>query len=146
MLGIQRTGDQELAIGPQPGLASLPALGEQMRQAGLPVTVRVEGEQVALPAGIDLSAFRIVQEALTNTLKHAGPVPVEVVMHYNASTLELVVLDEGQDTISRDNGSGHGLVGMRERVGLYGGTLETGRRDGGGFAVRVRLPLRGARA
>lgn len=147
MLGILRTGDQELAIGPQPGLAALPALGEQMRQAGLPVTVRVEGEQVALPAGIDLSAFRILQEALTNTLKHAGPVPVEVVVHYNTSALELEVLDDGHTTIvDRLNGSGHGLVGMRERVTLYGGTLESGRRDGGGFAVRVRLPLRGAGA
>jgi signal transduction histidine kinase len=141
MLGILRTGDEQLAIGPQPGLGSLSSLVEQVREAGLPVALRIEGEQVPLPAGIDLSAYRIVQEALTNTLKHGGPAAAEIVVRYSASALELEIVDNGSGTPASVNGAGHGLIGMRERVTLYGGLLETGVPDRGGYVVRARLPL-----
>ena len=143
LLGILRRGDEQLAIGPQPGLASLGSLVEQLREAGLPVDLRIEGEEVPLPAGIDLSAYRIVQEALTNTLKHAGPAEAEIVLRYSASALELEISDNGAGASAGVNGSGHGLVGMRERVALYGGELETGVRNGRGYAVRARLSLGG---
>ena len=98
-----------------------------------------------LPAGIDLSAYRIVQEALTNIVKHAGAAAAEVVIGYAQRTLELDVLDDGHggSTLSV-NGAGHGLIGMRERVALYDGTLETGPRQEGGYAVHARLPLEDA--
>ena len=143
LLGILRTDDEQLAIGPQPGLDSLEALVEQVREAGLPVELRVEGEPVQLPPGVDLSAYRIVQEALTNALKHAGQAEAEVVVRYRASSLELEVVDNGAAaaaTVS-GSGSGHGLIGMRERVALCGGVLEAGARNGHGYAVRARLPL-----
>jgi signal transduction histidine kinase len=112
-----------------------------VREAGLRVDVRVEGEPAALPPGIDLSAYRIVQEALTNTLKHAGRAEAEVIVRYETAAVELEILDNGVGPHTRANGSGHGLVGMHERVALYGGLLETGSRNGHGFAVRARLPL-----
>jgi signal transduction histidine kinase len=145
LLGVLRTGDEQLAIGPQPGLASLGALIEQVREAGLGVELRIEGEQVPLPPGIDLSAYRIVQEALTNTLKHAGPAEAEIVVRYGSSALDLDVVDNGRGARASVNGSGHGLVGMRERTALYGGRLEAGPCEGGGYAVRARLPLAGGR-
>ena len=142
LLGILRTGDQQLAIGPQPGLGSLQSLVEQVRASGLPIEMRIEGEPVQLPAGIDLSAYRIVQEALTNIVKHAGDATAEVVIRYRARELELDVVDNGRGGAGSVNGSGHGLIGMRERVALYGGTLNAGTRTGGGgYAVRARLPL-----
>jgi len=141
LLGILRSEDEQLAIGPQPGLGSLQSLVEQMRASGLPVQLRIEGEPVHLPAGIDLSAYRIVQEALTNVVKHAGDASAEVVIRYGARALELDVVDDGRGRTPSRNGSGHGLIGMRERVALYDGTLETGTRDGGGYAVRARLPF-----
>jgi signal transduction histidine kinase len=141
LLGVLRGNDEELAIGPQPGLGSLTSLVEQVREAGLPVELRVEGEPVQLSTGVDLSAYRIVQEALTNTLKHAGDASAEVVVHYGASDLELAVIDDGVGASEGVNGSGHGLIGMRERVALFGGVLEAGTASGGGYAVRARLPL-----
>ena len=141
LLGILRAGDQQLAIGPQPGLASLQSLVEQVRASGLPVKMRIEGEPVHLPAGIDLSAYRIVQEALTNIVKHAGDATAEVVIRYRERELELDVVDDGRGVVGSVNGSGHGLIGMRERVALYGGTLEVGPSDGSGYVVRARLPL-----
>jgi signal transduction histidine kinase len=106
------------------------------------VQLRLEGEPVHLPAGIDLSAYRIVQEALTNVVKHAGDADTEVVIRYADGALELDVVDDsGRNGIATVNGSGHGLIGMRERVALYNGTLEAGPRAGGGYAVRARLPL-----
>jgi signal transduction histidine kinase len=111
-----------------------------VRGAGLPVQLRVEGEEVPLPPGIDLSAYRIVQEALTNALKHAGPARARVTVRYVEDGLELEIADEGRGAPARD-GDGHGLVGMGERVALYGGTLRTGTRPGGGYAVSVRLPF-----
>jgi signal transduction histidine kinase len=141
LLGVLRARDEQLPVGPQPGLDALQPLIQQLREAGLRVELRVEGEPVRLPPGIDLSAYRIVQEALTNTLKHAGPAEAEVTVRYHHSTLELEILDNGTGAPARVNGSGHGLVGMRERVALYGGSLEAGARNGHGFGVRARLPL-----
>jgi signal transduction histidine kinase len=141
LLGILRSDDQQLAIGPQPGLDSLNSLLEQVRASGLPVQLRVEGEPVHLSAGVDLSAYRIVQEALTNVVKHAGATSAEVVLRFDPRALELDVLDDGQGDSASANGAGHGLIGMRERAALYGGTIETGPRNGGGYAVHARLPL-----
>jgi signal transduction histidine kinase len=141
LLGVLRGGEKHAATAPQPGLASIETLVEQVREAGLRVDVRVEGEPAALPPGIDLSAYRIVQEALTNTLKHAGRAEAEVIVRYETAAVELEILDNGVGPHTRANGSGHGLVGMHERVALYGGLLETGSRNGHGFAVRARLPL-----
>jgi signal transduction histidine kinase len=142
LLGVLRGGDEQpAATTPQPGLDRLQALVEQVRAAGLHVELRVEGEPGQLPAGIDLSAYRIVQEALTNTLKHAGRAEAEVIVHFEPSAVELEVLDNGTGPSPNPNGWGHGLVGMRERVALYGGILEAGSRNGHGFAVRARLPF-----
>ncbi len=141
LLGILRTDDDRLAIGPQPGLASLGALVEQVREAGLAVDLRIEGEDAALAPGVDLAAFRIVQEALTNTLKHAGSARARVVVRHSAAAVELEIVDDGRGAPASVNGSGHGLIGMRERAALYGGRLEAGPRPDGGYAVRVRLPL-----
>ena len=143
LLGVLRRGDDEPATTPQPGLSRLDALLEQVRAAGLRVDLRIEGDPVPLPAGVDLSAYRIVQEALTNTLKHAGRAEAEVIIRYRSSAIELEVLDNGTGPSTHLNGSGHGLVGMRERVTLYGGILDAGSRNGHGFAVRARLPLSG---
>jgi signal transduction histidine kinase len=143
LLGILRTGDEQLAIGPQPGLDSLDSLVDQVREAGLPVVLTIEGEQAPLPPGVDLSAYRIVQEALTNSLKHAGRAEAEIVIRYTASALELRIADNGAPPPANGNGSGHGLIGMRERVALYGGSLETGVVEQGGYEVRARLPLTG---
>ena len=143
LLGILRTGDEQLAIGPQPGLGSLGSLVEQVREAGLPVALRIEGEQTPLPPGVDLSAYRIVQEALTNSLKHAGRAEAEIVIRYTSSALELRIADNGSPARANGNGAGHGLIGMRERVALYGGLLETGVVEQGGYEVVARLPLTG---
>jgi signal transduction histidine kinase len=141
LLGVLRTSDEQLAVGPQPGLGSLESLLEQVRTAGLPVELRVDGDPVQLAPGIDLCAYRIVQEALTNTLKHAGQASAEVTIHYSSSQLEIEVSDSGAGAPTSMNGSGHGLIGMRERVNLYGGALETGPRSKGGYTVSARLPL-----
>lgn len=141
LLGVLRSGDEHTATAPQPGLDSLDTLLGQIRDTGLRVDLRIEGEPVALPAGIDLSAYRIVQEALTNTLKHAGRAEAEVIVRYETGFVELEILDNGLGPQAHSNGSGHGIAGMRERVALYGGALETGSRNGHGFAIRARLPL-----
>ena len=143
LLGILRGADDEHALTPMPGIALVKVLSEQMREAGLPVEVRVEGESTTLPPGIDLAAYRIVQEALTNTLKHAGPAHACVTIRYEAHALELEIRDDGRPGAPTTDGTGHGLVGMRERVALYGGVLDAGRSASGGFGVRARLPLNG---
>jgi len=140
LLGMLRRDDEQIALAPQPSLRHLDALAAQVREAGLPVDLSVEGEPIALPPGVDLSAYRIVQEALTNALKHAGPATARVLVRYRKDDLELEIADTGVAAGASD-GEGHGLVGMRERVSLYGGKIEAGPRDGGGFAVRARLPL-----
>jgi signal transduction histidine kinase len=145
LLGMLRRDDEEIALAPQPSLRYLDALAAQVREAGLPVDLSVEGEPTELPPGVDLSAYRIVQEALTNALKHAGPATARVVVRYRENDLELDIADTGAGASASD-GEGHGLAGMRERVWLYGGKIEAGPRDGGGFAVRARLPLDSDRA
>jgi signal transduction histidine kinase len=145
LVGMLRSGEETLPLAPQPSLKELGTLVEQVRAAGLPVQLAVEGEPRDLPPGVDLSAFRIVQEALTNALTHAGPARARVVLRYLADELELEVSDDGPGT-GDDVGSGYGLVGMRERVSVYGGELQAGREPGGGYALRVRLPLRSAGA
>ena len=139
LLGMLRADDEEIALAPQPSLRYVDALVAQVRDAGLPVELSIEGEPLELPPGVDLSAYRIVQEALTNALKHAGPATARVIVRYGDHDLELEVADTGAG--AEPDGVGHGLVGMRERVSLYGGKVEAGPRDGGGFAVRARLPL-----
>jgi len=139
LLGILRREDRELALAPRPSLAYLDVLAEGMREAGLPVELHVEGEAKPLPPGVDLSAYRIVQEALTNTLKHAGPASARVVVRYRPQAVELEISDDGRGTVhGRDDG--HGLVGMRERAALVGGDVESGSNGGRGYTVRARLP------
>jgi signal transduction histidine kinase len=140
LLGTLRRTDAELTLAPQPSLSRLEDLIEQVREAGLPVELRVQGEATSVPPGVDLSAYRIVQEALTNTLKHAGASHAKVVVHYRDDELELEVTDDGAGN-GNGGGSGQGMIGMRERVALYGGVLETGNKVGGGYVVQARLPL-----
>jgi len=125
----------------QIGLRSLSALADSVRAAGLPVDVVVEGAGRHVPPGVDISAYRIIQEALTNSLKHAGRAQVRVVVRYGVDELHLKVADNGRGARSV-NGNGHGLVGMRERAMLVGGDVEVDQPNEGGFVVRARLPLR----
>jgi signal transduction histidine kinase len=141
LVGMLRT-DEDDPLAPQPGLGDLSTLVGQVREAGLPVELRVEGERRELPVGLELSAYRIVQEALTNALKHAGDARATVRVRYTEDSLELEVVDDGAGATTRVASGGHGLVGMRERVALYGGRFEAGRRASGGFTVRVLLPIR----
>jgi signal transduction histidine kinase len=176
LLGLLRDGDREdaAALAPQPSLAHLDSLAAAAREAGLPVEVAVEGEPRPLPAGVDLSAYRIVQEALTNSLKHSRSSRARILIRYGTDDLRLEIQDDGPagdgdalpvgngveppsaaavpfrpagspvgDPQGRRSGSGHGLIGMRERVALFGGTLETGTRPGGGYRVAAHLPLDG---
>ncbi len=140
LLGVLRENDAELPRAPQPSLARLADLAEHMRASGLPVDVEVDGAAVELPPGVDVSAYRIVQEALTNVLKHAGPARARVLVRYGADSVVLEVVDDGIPGGGADNGAGHGLVGMRERVAVIGGELTVGARREGGFAVRAVLP------
>jgi signal transduction histidine kinase len=139
MLGLLRDAQAEPLLAPQPGTSQIGDLVEQMSELGLPVELRVEGTPRALSPGVELTAFRIVQEALTNTLKHAGRATSKVLLRYGEQELDLEVVDDG--TAARGNGFGHGLIGMRERVALYDGAIQAGPRPEGGFAVRVSLPL-----
>src|SRR3954451_2173894 len=143
MLGLLRAVDATPSLTPQPTLRSVAALADTARAAGQPVDLRIEGMPAPLPPGLDLSAFRIVQEALTNAFSHAGPVPVEVRIRYGTTELSLDVRNgapEAPGTRPPD-ATGHGLVGMRERAELFGGRFEAGRTADGGFAVRAVLPL-----
>jgi signal transduction histidine kinase len=142
LLGVlRRNGDGE-GLAPQPSIEHIDVLVEQIERAGLPVHLSIEGERAALPAGVDLCAYRIVQEGLTNALKHAGPAHAEVLLRYEPLGLEVEVRDDGRGNGSTNgDGAGHGLIGMRERVALYGGSLATGPGDGGGFEIRAHLPL-----
>jgi signal transduction histidine kinase len=142
MLGIMRDDAEPAARAPQPGIGTLPQLVDQIRQSGLPVELTIEGEPVKLPAGVDLSAYRIVQEALTNTLRHAGPAHAWVAVRYGGEDVEIEVANDGSSDGDRE-GPGHGLVGMRERVALCGGELVSGPRPGGGFRIAARLPVAG---
>jgi signal transduction histidine kinase len=142
LLGMLRRGGDHEELEPQPSLDQIDLLVEQVQRAGLTVTLRIEGDRVALPAGVDLCAYRIVQESLTNTLKHAGRARAEVLLRYAPRALAVEVRDDGQGApVPNGDGAGHGLIGMRERVALYDGKLHAGPREGGGFEVRAQLPL-----
>lgn len=142
LLDVLRTDAEPAAeLTPQPGLAGLEALVDQVREAGLPVSLRVDGEPAPLEPGLALTVFRIVQEALTNALKHAGTATAQVRLTFGVYWLVVEVVDTGRGPSLDPNRTGHGLVGMRERVALYGGTLRTGPRPGGGFRVYAKVPL-----
>jgi signal transduction histidine kinase len=141
LLGVLAERPDELVLAPQPGLGQLDALVDRVGSAGVPVALRVVGSPRPLPPGLDLAAYRILQEALTNVLKHAAGARTEVVVEYGESDLRLAVVDEG---VSRSAGpavAGRGLLGMHERAAVYGGDVEAASRPEGGFAVRARLPL-----
>jgi signal transduction histidine kinase len=144
LLGAMRQDGQRLALTPQPGLDNLEALVDDVVRAGLPVEVHVEGDRGPLPRAVDLSAYRIVQEALTNVLKHAHASSADLTICYGPDALEIAVRDDGRGATSVD-GVGHGLVGIRERVKLFGGEMSAENADGGGFLLRTRLPLQDQR-
>jgi len=141
LVGMLRgEGSEDLA--PQPSLAAVPALVDGLRDAGFPVELQVDGERRDLPVGIELSAYRVIQEGLTNALKHAGRAHVRVHVRYGPNSLELQIADDGLGQPAALPGGGHGLAGIQERVALYGGELEAGRGTDGGFVLRVLLPTR----
>jgi signal transduction histidine kinase len=144
LLGVLRSDADEVAHGPQPGLDQLPSLVAQTAQAGLPVELSIHGQPRSLPSGIELSAYRIVQEALTNTLKHAGPSRASVVVNYHSKLLELQICDDGRG-FTTDLTPGHGLIGMRQRAALLGGRLMVGSGPTGGVKVEATLPVDGER-
>ncbi|MEP7055191.1 MAG: sensor histidine kinase [Actinomycetota bacterium] len=149
LLGVLRADDEATdARAPQPGVSRLDDLVEHVRSAGMPVKLRVQGSPVELAAGVDLSAYRIVQEALTNALKHAGPASAEVLLRYGLTDLQVTVRDNGRGSAAaltrtprNGDAAGHGLAGMRERVSLFGGVLHAGPLRGGGYQVVATLPL-----
>jgi signal transduction histidine kinase len=142
LLDVLRTDAEPAAeLAPQPGLAGIETLVEQVREAGLPVQLRVDGTAGPLDPGVALTIYRIVQEALTNVLKHGGPATAEVRLRFGVYWLTVEVSDTGRGPSPAYNALGHGLVGMRERVALYGGTLRTGPRSGGGFRVFAKIPV-----
>lgn len=150
MISVMRPGDVTSPLAAPPSLQRIEPLLRQMREAGLEVQLTVTGQEHPLPQGLDMSAFRIVQEALTNVARHAGPVPVDVEIAYEPNALRLEIRN-GAATGSRHNGhappgGGQGLLGMRERAVLYGGSLEAGPCPGGGYAVRTRLLFDGGKA
>jgi signal transduction histidine kinase len=141
LLGILKADGDGDGRAPQPGLADLGELLDSMRATGLAVEAIVEGSPRPLPPGVDLSAYRIVQEALTNTLRHAGGASARVLVRYEPDALELEIADDGLGPPDGPSTQGHGLIGMRERAQLFGGAFEAGPRPGGGFLVRARLPF-----
>jgi signal transduction histidine kinase len=143
LLGVLRDTDEETGLAPQPGIGELDALAASVRAAGLPVNLVISGDQAAAPAAVDVSVYRIVQEALTNILKHAGAARADVTIGCADGAVTIEITDDGtRKPGSQAPAGGHGLAGMRERVAIFGGELCAGPRPGGGFAVRARLPLR----
>jgi signal transduction histidine kinase len=140
LLAAMRREDEEASLGPQPGLDELELLLAEIERAGLPVQLHVDGEPFPLPRGIELSAYRIVQEGLTNALKHANASTADVTLRYGPRALQLEIRDDGVGSSTTD-GLGHGLVGIRERVKIYGGEMSTETANGGGFVLSTRLPL-----
>jgi signal transduction histidine kinase len=142
MLGVLRDTDEETGLAPQPGIGELDALAASVRAAGLPVNLVVHGDPAGLPAAADVSVYRIVQEALTNILKHAGPARADVTIGCAEEAVTIEVTDNGTGAPRNQSpDGGHGLAGMRERTAVFGGELRAGPRPGGGFAVHARLPL-----
>lgn len=144
LLGAMRHDGEDAELSPQPGLDGLDALIEEVGRAGLPVQLHVEGDRFPLPRAVDLSAYRIIQEGLTNALKHARASRADVTVRYGADEVQLEIRDDGRGPGSTD-GLGHGLVGIRERVKIFGGEMTTGIANGGGFLLSTRLPVVGDR-
>jgi signal transduction histidine kinase len=142
LVGVLRRPEEAPALAPQPSLQHLDRLVAQARESGLPVNLRIEGEPTPLPPGVDLTAYRLVQEGLTNAIKHARASRADVVVRYGDGTVEVSVTDDGSGD-GDGGGGGHGLVGMRERVTVYGGELEAGPLPEGGYSLRARLPVQG---
>jgi signal transduction histidine kinase len=140
LLDVLRDDGSGAAYAPAPGLGDLDKLAREVTEAGVPVEVQVDGQLDEVPPGVDLTSYRIVQEALTNVLKHAGPSSAVVRVSNDTGTLHIEVVDDGRGVNGRSTGGGHGLVGMRERVAVYGGTLQAGPTAGGGFRVHAELP------
>jgi signal transduction histidine kinase len=143
VIGALRDPEEAPTLAPQPSLSRVDGLVAQARETGLPVDLEIEGDPVPLPAGVDLTAYRLVQEGLTNAIKHAAARHAEVRVRYDGDHVEIEVSDDGRGVgaDATSNGGGHGLLGMRERVSIYGGELEAGPRDEGGFRLRARLPV-----
>jgi signal transduction histidine kinase len=138
LLGVLRDDDGDRSNAPAPGLGDVPGLVADVRAAGVPVALRVDGDGAAVPPGVELAAYRVVQEALTNVIKHAGATTrVDVTVHHLPSSLGVEVVDDGAGP---SGGAGHGLLGMRERVELWGGELSVGPGPDGGFRVAALLP------
>jgi signal transduction histidine kinase len=144
LLAAMRNDGDDVELTPQPGLDGLGSLLEEVGRTGLPVELHVDGDPFPLPRGVDLSAYRIVQEGLTNVLKHAHASTVDVTVRYGLDELQIEVRDDGVGSSTTD-GVGHGLVGVRERVKIYGGEMNAGTANGGGFVLSTRLPLAGDR-
>jgi signal transduction histidine kinase len=140
LLGAMRNDGDGVELGPQPGLDALDSLVDDVTRAGLPVRLHVEGERFSVPRAIDLSAYRIVQEGLTNALKHARASHADVTVRYRPDELDLQVADDGMGP-EGTNGHGHGLIGIRERVSIYGGEMSAGAASAGGFVLSARLPV-----
>jgi signal transduction histidine kinase len=142
MLGVLRDPGEATGLAPQPGIGELDTLAGTVRAAGLPVNLVISGDPAAVPAAVDVSVYRIVQEALTNVLKHAGPARADVTVGCAAAAVTIEITDDGTgQTDHRAPAGGHGLAGMRERAAIFGGQFHAGPRPGGGFTVRARLPL-----
>jgi signal transduction histidine kinase len=141
ILGLLRQPDDIDQTAPTPGLGQLDALVESARQAGLPTTLTVTGENRHLPPSVEIATYRIVQESLTNVLRHAGPADATVCLQYQADSLTVSIIDTGTNSSTTSEGSGHGIIGMRERAHAVGGTLSAGPQHTGGFQVTARLPL-----
>ena len=142
LLGVLRSEHDDASLAPSPGIGALGELVDQVRAAGLPVELRVEGDCAEVAPAVDLSVYRIVQEALTNVLNHAGPAHATVVVLGTAESITVDVTDDGRGPSATPR-AGHGLIGMRERVSTFGGDIRVGPGGSGGFAVHVVIP-RGA--
>jgi signal transduction histidine kinase len=140
LLAAMRRDGEEAELLPQPGLDGLDSLLDEIGRAGLPVQLHVDGTPFPLPRGVDLSAYRIVQEGLTNALKHARASNADVRVSYRPNELEIEVRDNGRGSATTD-GLGHGLIGVRERVKIYGGKMSASTATNGGFVLSTRLPL-----
>lgn len=142
LLGVLNDNGEPAPLAPEPGLDGVDSLIARVKEAGLPVELRVEGEPRPLPPGVEMAAYRILQEALTNALKYAGGAATRVVLRYSADAIDIEIVDEGEVSAPAQ-GIGRGLTGMRERVALFGGTIDAAKREGGGYQVRAHLPLEG---
>jgi signal transduction histidine kinase len=140
-LGVLRADDEQATLVPQPGIGDLDELVQHVRDSGVPVELTVTGVDTALPAAIELSVFRIVQEALTNVVKHAGPARATVSVTATPDSVRIEVCDDGRAAPVSPEGPGHGLIGMRERAALLHGEVSAGPGIGGGFRVSATLPL-----